>query len=79
MSFFLIQCEMSSFSCQLISQAGKVIFKILQTRLQQEAYEPRTSRCISWIEKRQRNQRSNCQHPLDHRENKGISEKHLLH
>ena len=28
--------------------------------------EPRTSRCTSWIEKRQRNQRSNCQHPLDH-------------
>ena len=25
--------------------------------------EPRTSRCSSWIQKRQRNQRSNCQHP----------------
>jgi len=24
-------------------------------------------------------QRSNCHHPLDHKENKGISEKHLLH
>ena len=30
-------------------------------------HEPRTSRCSSWIQKRQRNQRSNCQHPLDHR------------
>ena len=29
--------------------------------------EPRTSRCTSWIQKRQRNQRSNCQHPVDHR------------
>ena len=29
--------------------------------------EPRTSRCISWIQKRQRNQRSNYQHLLDHR------------
>ena len=30
-------------------------------------HELRTSRCISWIYKRQGNQRSNCQHPLDHR------------
>ena len=29
--------------------------------------KPRTSRCTSWIQKRQRNQASNCQHPLDHR------------
>ena len=29
--------------------------------------EPRTSRCSSWFLKRQRNERSNCQHPLDHR------------
>ena len=27
-------------------------------------HEPCTSRCSSWIWKRQRNQRSNCQHPL---------------
>ena len=26
----------------------------------------RTSRCTSWIQKKQRNQRSNCQHLLDH-------------
>ena len=38
-------------------------------------YELRTSRCTSWIWKRQRNQRSNCQHPLDHRKSKGIPEK----
>ena len=30
------------------------------------------------LEKRQRNQRSNCQHPLDHQKSKGIPEKHLL-
>ena len=30
-------------------------------------HEPRTSTCSSWIQKRQKNQRSNCQHLLDHR------------
>ena len=30
-------------------------------------FELRTSRCSSWIQKRQMNQRSNCQHLLDHR------------
>ena len=39
--------------------------------------EPRTSRCTSQVQKRQ-SQRSNCQHLLDHRESKGIPEKHLL-
>ena len=37
--------------------------------------ELRTSRCSSWIQKRQRNQRSNCQHPLDHRKSKRVPEK----
>ena len=37
--------------------------------------EPRTSRCTSWVLKRQRNQRSNCQHSLNHGENKGGLEK----
>ena len=36
--------------------------------------ELRTSRCLSWIQKRQRNQRSNCQHLWGHREIKRISE-----
>ena len=40
--------------------------------------ELRTSRCINWIEKRQKNQRSNCQHSLVHKESKGIPEEHLL-
>ena len=30
--------------------------------------EPRTCRCSSWIQKKPRNHRSNCQHLLDHRE-----------
>ena len=37
--------------------------------------ELRTSRCSSWIQKSQKNQRSNCQHPLDHRKSKRIIEK----
>ena len=37
-----------------------------------------TSGCASWFWKRQRNQRSNCQHPLDHRKSKGVPEKHLF-
>ena len=40
--------------------------------------EARTSRCSSWIWKRQRNQTSNCQHPLDHRKSKRIPEKHYF-
>ena len=49
----------------LISHGSKVILKILQARL--PVHKLRNSRCTSWIQKRQRNQRSNCQHPLDHR------------
>ena len=32
----------------------------------------------SWFQKRQRNQRSNCQHLLDHRKSKRVPEKHLF-
>ena len=35
-------------------------------------------RCSSWIQKRQRNQKSNCQHPLDHQKSKRVPEKYLL-
>ena len=41
-------------------------------------HKPWTSRCSCWIYKRQRNQRSICQHPLDYRKNKRVPEKHLL-
>ena len=37
--------------------------------------EQRTCRCSSWTWKR--NQRSNYQHPLDHRKSKGIPEKNI--
>ena len=52
----------------LISHASKVMLKTLQARRQlvHELVEPWTSRCSSWIWKRQRSQRSNWQHPLDH-------------
>ena len=38
-------------------------------------HESRTSRCSSWIYKKQRNQRLNCKHLLDHRKSKRVSEK----
>ena len=38
----------------------------------------RNSRCLSWLQKRQRNQRSNCQHPLEHQKSKRVPEKHLF-
>ena len=41
-------------------------------------HELRTYICTSWIQERQKNNRSNYQHPLDHRKSKGIPEKHLL-
>ena len=40
--------------------------------------ELRTSRYLSWIYKRQRNQRSNCQHLLNHGKSKRVPEKHLF-
>ena len=39
--------------------------------------ETRTSRCTSWVSKRQRKQRSNCQHSLDHGEGRVVPEKYL--
>ena len=53
----------------LISHASKVMLKILQARLQQYVnLEP--PRCSSWFQKRQRNQRSNYQHPMDRQKSK---------
>ena len=37
-----------------------------------------TSRYSSWIYKRQRSQRSSCQHPLDHQKSKKVPEKPLF-
>ena len=58
----------------LISPATKVISPSKSSTV----HELWNSICSSWIEKRQKNQRSNCQHLLDHRKSKTISEKHLL-
>ena len=60
-----------------ISHASKVMLKILQAKLQQYV-NLWTSRCSSLFYKRQRNQRSNCQHSLDHGKSKGVPEKHLF-
>ena len=52
------------------------MLKLLQARLQQYVnYELPDS---SWIWKRQRNQKSNCQHLLDHQKSERVPEKHLL-
>ena len=40
--------------------------------------ELRTYRCTTWIQKRQRNQRSICQHLLDHQKSKSSRKKNLL-
>ena len=56
--------------------ANKVMFKMLQVRLP-TVHEPRTSRCSRWIWKRKRNQKSNCQHPLDHKKSKRVPEKNI--
>ena len=60
----------------LISHARKVKFKILQARLQQ--YMNRDLQMFKLVLERQRNQRSNCQHPLDYQKNKRLPEKYLF-
>ena len=60
----------------LISHTSKVMLKI--SSQPSGIHEPWTSRCSSCIQKRQRNQTSNCQHMVDHWKSKRIPEKHLL-
>ena len=60
-----------------LSHNSKVTLKILQARLQQYMnHKLPDVQAVS--SKRQRNQRSNCQHPLDHRKSKRVPEKALL-
>ena len=61
----------------LSSHASKVMFKILLAKLHQNINQELPN--IQDGFKRQRNQRLNCQHLLDHGGSKGIPEKHLLH
>ena len=56
----------------LISHASKVMLKILHARLLHYV-----NRKLPGVQTGFRNQRSNCHHTLDHRESKGIPEKHL--
>ena len=61
----------------LISHASKVMLKILQARLQQYVNHELPD-VQDGFRKGKRNQRSNCQHLLDHQKSKRVSEKHLL-
>ena len=57
----------------LNSHSSKVMLKILQAWLQQYV------NCeLPDVQAGFRNQRSNCQHPLDHRKSKRVPEKHLF-
>ena len=60
----------------LISHASKVMLKILQARLQQ--YMNCELPDVQAGFRRQRNQRSNCQNPMDHGKSKRVLEKHLF-
>ena len=60
----------------LTSHASKVMLRILQTRLQQ--YMNGELPDVQAGFRRQRNQRSNCQHLLDQLISKRVPEKHLL-
>ena len=62
----------------LISHASKVILKILQARFQQYVNEELPDIQAGFRNSRG-NQRSNCQHPLDHGKSKRIPEEHLRH
>ena len=61
----------------LISQASKVMLKILQARLQRYVNHEFPD-FQARFRKGRGNHRSNCQHPLDHRKSKRVPEKHLL-
>ena len=61
----------------LISHASKVMLKILQARLQQYV-NCELPDVQAGFRKMQRNQRSNCQHPLDHGKSKRVPEKYLF-
>ena len=61
----------------VISYASKVIVQNPSSQAF-AVCKPRTSRCTSWVSKRQQSQRPNCQNSLDHGESKKILEHHLL-
>ena len=60
----------------LISHASKVMLKILQTRF--SSTWTVNFQMFNLVLERQRNERLNCQHPLDHGKSKRVAEKHLF-
>ena len=60
----------------LISHANKLMLKILQARLQW--YINCELPDVQTGFRKAENQRSNCQHPLDHQKSKRVTEKHIL-
>ena len=62
----------------LTSHASKVMLKILQARLQQYVNCELPDVQAGFRKGRGMNQRSNCQHPLDHGKSKRVPEKHLF-
>ena len=60
----------------LIPHASKVMLKILQARFQQ--YVTMNFQMSKLVLERQRNQISNCQHPLDYGKSERAPEKHLF-
>ena len=60
----------------LISHTSKVMLKSLQVRLQQDLNHEIPD--VQADLEKERNQRSNCQHLLDHQKSKRVPEKHLF-
>ena len=82
-SFILIPKKGNTKECSnyhtivLISHASTVMLKILQARLQQYMNQELPD-IQAGFQRGIGKKKSNCQHLLDHRESKGIPEKHLL-
>ena len=62
----------------VISHASKIMLKILQARLQQYVNRELPDVQAGFRKGRETNQRSNCQHLLDHGESKRVPEKYLF-
>ena len=58
------------YTIALITHAGKVMLKMLQPRLQQYLNQE-----LPYVQAEFRKDKANCQHPLDYRKSKRISEK----
>ena len=73
-TFTFIKKLFTSFLFSAVSVVSSAYLRLLISLLVSAICEPRNSRCSSWILERQRNQISNCQHPLYHRANKRVAE-----